>query len=517
MPTNAIRLLLRRRKSRRHRQDEGPPRRQGRGPRRDDEPRVAGSARVHDHDGGLPLLHEGEALAEGARGRGARTRSRASRSSPRRASASKEAPLLFSVRSGAPVSMPGMMDTVLNLGLNDETVLGLAKKSDNARFAWDSYRRFVTMFGDVVLGIHYGAVRARPRPAARRERRRPSSTPTRSRRSALAMKEVVRDAQGHFPTDPWEQLQLAIDAVFKSFDTPRAKYYRKSHGISEDTGTGVNVQAMVFGNMGPTSATGVCFTRDPKSGLKVFFGEWLPNAQGEDVVVGLAHAASALEESTRRDGSGAVARSGDAEGLRGARRAREATRSALQGHAGHRVHDRGRHALHAADAHGKAHARCRGPDRRRPRPRGRDLDRGGAQASRSQDARDGAPPRARSRTRRRTSSPRASTRRRARRPARSCSTARKRRRPPSAGSTSILVRQETSPGGHPGHDARAGRAHVARRTDLARRRRRARHGQTLRRRLHGHHRSTTGGSSSTRATPSYGAATGSRSTAAPAR
>ena len=198
---------------------------------------------------------------------------------------SKDAPLLFSVRSGAPVSMPGMMDTVLNLGLNDETVLGLARKSDNARFAWDSYRRFIAMFGDVVLGIHYGRF-ARVLDQQRAGREESELDGDALQKVAAAMKEVVRDTQGYFPTDPWEQLQLAIDAVFKSFDTPRAKYYRKSHGISEDTGPGVNVQAMVFGNMGPTSATGVCFTRDPKSGTKVFFGEWLPNAQGEDVVSG---------------------------------------------------------------------------------------------------------------------------------------------------------------------------------------------------------------------------------------
>ena len=194
-------------------------------------------------------------------------------------------PLLFSVRSGAAASMPGMMDTVLNLGLNDSTVQGLAAKSGNPRFAWDSYRRFVGMFGDVVLGIHYTHF-ARVTDRFTAERGDGELSAEDLQELVPLLKAVVAESLGAFPEDPMEQLRLSVQAVFKSFHTPRARYYRKSHGLSEDMGTAVNVQSMVFGNMGDKSATGVCFTRDPKTGTRVFFGEWLPNAQGEDVVAG---------------------------------------------------------------------------------------------------------------------------------------------------------------------------------------------------------------------------------------
>ena len=194
-------------------------------------------------------------------------------------------PLLVSVRSGAPVSMPGMMDTVLNLGLNDVTVEGLAQKSGNPRFAWDSYRRFITMFGDVVLGIHYTRF-ARVTDQLRKGREESELTVEELKTLVSALKDVVTEGHGTFPEHPEDQLRLAVNAVFRSFNTPRARYYRKSQGIPDNTGTAVNIQAMVFGNMGDTSATGVCFTRDPKNGEKIFFGEWLPNAQGEDVVAG---------------------------------------------------------------------------------------------------------------------------------------------------------------------------------------------------------------------------------------
>jgi len=199
-------------------------------------------------------------------------------------------PLLFSVRSGAAVSMPGMMDTVLNLGLNDDTVAGLAARSEDPRFAWDSYRRFVTMFGDVVLGIHYTRfARVTDRWLTQKGKTTDGDlTPSELEDLLPLLKQVIIDAVGAFPSDPQDQLRLAINAVFKSFNTPRARYYRKSHGLADDLGTAVNVQAMVFGNMGADSATGVCFTRDPKSGERVFFGEWLPCAQGEDVVAGTA-------------------------------------------------------------------------------------------------------------------------------------------------------------------------------------------------------------------------------------
>ncbi len=198
---------------------------------------------------------------------------------------STDNPLLFSVRSGAAISMPGMMDTVLNLGLNDDTVVALANRSGNPRFAWDSYRRFLTMFGDVVLGIHYTRF-ARAADQLRGDREESDLTLEELQQLVEALKGVITENHGSFPADPRDQLRLAINAVFKSFNTPRARYYRKSQGLSDNMGTGVNVQAMVFGNMGDRSATGVCFTRDPKSGKKVFFGEWLPNAQGEDVVAG---------------------------------------------------------------------------------------------------------------------------------------------------------------------------------------------------------------------------------------
>ena len=194
-------------------------------------------------------------------------------------------PLLFSVRSGAPQSMPGMMDTVLNLGLNDETVEGLAARSGNPIFAWDSFRRFVTMFGDVVLGIHYTRFhKVVEEQAAGREPRDMSVAELKD--LVTRLKAVVAEQNGHFPTDPQEQLRLSVEAVFRSFNSQRARYYRRTHGIPDDVGTAVNVQTMVFGNMGQRSATGVAFTRNPKTGARVFFGEWLPNAQGEDVVAG---------------------------------------------------------------------------------------------------------------------------------------------------------------------------------------------------------------------------------------
>jgi pyruvate,orthophosphate dikinase len=194
-------------------------------------------------------------------------------------------PLLFSVRSGAAVSMPGMMDTVLNLGLTDATVVGLAEKTQKPWFAWDSYRRFITMFSDVVLGIHYSRL-SRITDTYRGPRTLQSLTPEQLQELVGKLKEAVAESYGPFPQDPQEQLRLGIEAVFQSFNSQRARFYRKSHNLAEDMGTAVNVQTMVFGNMGATSATGVCFTRNPKSGQHVFFGEWLPNAQGEDVVAG---------------------------------------------------------------------------------------------------------------------------------------------------------------------------------------------------------------------------------------
>jgi len=194
-------------------------------------------------------------------------------------------PLLLSVRSGARDSMPGMMDTILNLGLNDETVEGLAAQTGNPRFAYDAYRRFVKMFGDVVLGIHY-ALFNRAETKFKKGKSDDELSVDELKGLIAVYKKVIRDEKFDIPDDPKAQLQLAIDAVFHSFNTRHARHFRKTQGIRDDTGTAVNIQTMVFGNMGDQSATGVCFTRNPKTGAKSFFGEWLPNAQGEDVVAG---------------------------------------------------------------------------------------------------------------------------------------------------------------------------------------------------------------------------------------
>ncbi|MGV6846504.1 MAG: pyruvate, phosphate dikinase [Lutibacter sp.] len=207
-----------------------------------------------------------------------------------------ENPLLVSVRSGARVSMPGMMDTVLNLGLNDEAVEGIAKRTNNERFAWDSYRRFVQMYGDVVLGM---------KPESKddidpfeeimdsvKEKRNIKLDTDLSvedlKELVVKFKEAVKKRTGKdFPTNPWDQLWGAIIAVFNSWNSDRAIYYRKMNGYPSDWGTAVNVQAMVYGNMGNNSGTGVCFTRDAATGENIFNGEYLINAQGEDVVAGV--------------------------------------------------------------------------------------------------------------------------------------------------------------------------------------------------------------------------------------
>jgi len=200
-----------------------------------------------------------------------------------------ERPLLVSVRSGARVSMPGMMDTVLNLGLNDDTVRGLAVHADE-RFAWDSYRRFVQMYGDVVLGLDHARFAARLE-ALKARRGVLLDTAVEAadwRQLVVEYLEIVEEGTGRpFPQDPMEQLWGAIGAVFGSWNNDRARTYRRLNDIEESWGTAVNVQAMVFGNMGDDCATGVAFTRDPSTGRKVFYGEYLKNAQGEDVVAGI--------------------------------------------------------------------------------------------------------------------------------------------------------------------------------------------------------------------------------------
>jgi pyruvate,orthophosphate dikinase len=199
-------------------------------------------------------------------------------------------PLLVSVRSGAKISMPGMMDTVLNLGLNDATVEGLAATSGDARFAWDSYRRFLQMYGDVVLGVDHGLFEEALEIAKEDAGYFTDTEMAAEDWQALVAeyKRIVREELGRdFPQDPHEQLWGAIRAVFDSWDSERAKVYRRLNAIPRDLGTAVNVQAMVFGNMGVTSATGVAFTRNPSTGEKAYYGEWLVNAQGEDVVAGI--------------------------------------------------------------------------------------------------------------------------------------------------------------------------------------------------------------------------------------
>ncbi len=199
-------------------------------------------------------------------------------------------PLLVSVRSGARVSMPGMMDTVLNLGLNDATVEGLAKVSEDARFAWDSYRRFIQMYSDVVLGLDHGLFEEALE-IAKEDKGFYNDTELEAEdwQALVAQyKSIVEEEMGKpFPQGVTEQLWGAIAAVFDSWDSDRAKVYRRLNDIPAGWGTAVNVQAMVFGNMGDTSATGVAFTRDPATGEREYYGEWLVNAQGEDVVAGI--------------------------------------------------------------------------------------------------------------------------------------------------------------------------------------------------------------------------------------
>ena len=209
---------------------------------------------------------------------------------------SNENPCLMSVRSGARASMPGMMDTILNLGMNDDAVQGLINKTGNPRFAWDSYRRFVQMYGDVVMGM---------KPEAKEDEdpfeeiidhlKKEKNIVNDSELTAAdfqelvtRFKKVVKDKTGKdFPTNPWEQLWGSVVAVFESWNNPRATYYRKINNIPVEWGTAVNVQAMVFGNMGQTSGTGVAFTRDAGTGENIFNGEYLIDAQGEDVVAGI--------------------------------------------------------------------------------------------------------------------------------------------------------------------------------------------------------------------------------------
>ncbi len=199
-------------------------------------------------------------------------------------------PLLFSVRSGARASMPGMMDTVLNLGMNDHSVLGLAKLTNNERFAWDSYRRFIQMYANVVMDFNVSLLEStlEDLKEARGVHEDTKLSAADLRELVGVYKKIILEESGEsFPTEPMEQLWRAIAAVFNSWNNPRAIKYREIYDIPHSWGTAVNVQSMVFGNMGDDCATGVCFTRDPSTGERKFFGEYLINAQGEDVVAGI--------------------------------------------------------------------------------------------------------------------------------------------------------------------------------------------------------------------------------------
>ena len=221
-----------------------------------------------------------------------------------------EDPLLVSVRSGAPMSMPGMMDTVLNLGLNDQSINGLIKHTDNPRFSWDSYRRFIQMFSNVVMGLDgdlfENAINAKK--IVRGVKSDADLTAEDMQElveefkaifsenvSAEEYPSLVADGKVSFPQNPDTQLRLAIEAVFGSWNNPRATLYRKQNKIADDLGTAVNVQCMVFGNKGETSATGVAFTRNPANGEKEFYGDYLVNAQGEDVVAGIRNTSPIAE------------------------------------------------------------------------------------------------------------------------------------------------------------------------------------------------------------------------------
>ena len=220
----------------------------------------------------------------------------------------KENPLLVSVRSGARVSMPGMMDTVLNLGINEDAVEALTKKTNNPRFAWDSYRRFIQMYGDVVMGVAAEKGEHDPFEIAIDEVKKAKGVKEDTQLEVEDLKvlvekykKIILDKTGtEFPTNPWDQLWGAILAVFDSWNNERAIAYRRMYDIPDNWGTAVNVQAMVFGNMGNTSATGVAFTRDAATGENIFNGEYLINAQGEDVVAGIRTPQQITLEGSRR-------------------------------------------------------------------------------------------------------------------------------------------------------------------------------------------------------------------------
>ena len=291
-------------------------------------------------------------------------------------------PLLVSVRSGARASMPGMMDTVLNLGLNDKTVEVVAARADK-RFAYDSYRRFVQMYGHVVLDIEGDLFEEKLGEYKEKHGYNLDTDMTGDDWAAMVetFKAIIQKEMGKpFPQDPKDQLWGAIGAVFGSWMGARAVTYRRIHELPGDWGTAVNVQAMVFGNTGENSATGVAFTRNPATGERALYGEFLVNAQGEDVVAGIRTPQDITEAARKQAGSDApLTRNGDARGVQEVRRLLQRPREALSRHAGHGVHDRGRPPVDAADPQRQAHHQGGPQDRHRHgRRRADHQGRGGA-------------------------------------------------------------------------------------------------------------------------------------------
>ena len=274
--------------------------------------------------------------------------------------------------------MPGMMDTILNLGLNDEVVVAFAKKTNNPRFAYDSYRRFIQMYSDVVMevGKKYFEQLIDEMKEARGVTLDTELTAEDLKELAEAFKAEYKAKLGvDFPQDPKEQLMGAVKAVFRSWDNPRAIYYRRMNDIPSSWGTAVNVQSMVFGNMGETSGTGVAFTRNPATGEKKLFGEFLMNAQGEDVVAGVRtpQTIDQLAQVMPEAYAQFVEISQD-------------PREPLPRHAGHGVHHRGQEALHAPDPQRQAYRCRRHEDCLRPGRRRHDLREGSRGHDRSEAA-----------------------------------------------------------------------------------------------------------------------------------
>ena len=280
-------------------------------------------------------------------------------------------PLLVSVRSGAKFSMPGMMETVLNIGLNDASVLGLAEASGDERFAWDSYRRLIMMFGKTVL-LMDGDLFSSELDQAKVDKGVTSDVDLEAADlQALVQryKDLVREHTGHdFPQHPREQLDLAIRAVFDSWNTDRARIYRRRERIPHGLGTAVNVCTMVFGNLGGNSGTGVAFTRDPASGRPGAYGDYLANAQGEDVVSGIRNTTTLDEMAVIDPKAHAELMADDA-----------SPGDALSRPVRHRVHHRARQAVDAADTRGQTYGCCGVPHRDPAHRRGADHPRRGAE------------------------------------------------------------------------------------------------------------------------------------------